>query len=281
MKEFIFDLMFRPEPLRIIFAREVVKRFKLLSYQDRVAIGATNRPHYAYCIFQAARLAEALRYPKISIIEFGCGGGNGLIIAENHIAEVEKIFNVKLELYGFDVGSGLPSPIDYRDNPHYFKAGLYKMDELALKNELKRAKLVIGDIAVTASNFFKEYNAAPVGCIFHDMDFYSSTSESLKLLDAGSAHFLPRVFMYFDDIVGDDTWLCSEFTGERLAIEEYNEQHSMQKICPNYFLLEARRIPWFSSMIRIFHDFSHPNYNDYIADAAQIYHESRIRLRLN
>ena len=273
--------MCRPEPLRLILVREVIKRFNLLSYQDRVAIGALKRPHYAYCIFQAAKLAEALGYPRASIIEFGCGGGNGLVIAEKHIAEVEKIFNVKLELYGFDLGSGLPSPMDYRDNPHYFKAGLYKMDEVALERELKRAKLVIGDIKATAGNFFQQYNAAPVGCIFHDMDFYSSTSEALKLFDAGPAHFLPRVFMYFDDIIGDDIWLCSKYTGQRLAIEEYNKQHKMQKICLDYFLLEAHRIPWFSSMIRIFHDFSHPKYNDYVADAAQIYHENRIRLRLN
>ena len=87
--------------------------------------------------------------------------------------------------------------------------------------------------------------------------------------------------MYFDDIVGDDTWLSSEYTGQRLAIEEYNKQRTMQKICPDYFLLEAHRIPWFSSMIRIFHDFSHPKYNDYVADAAQNYHENRIRLRLS
>src|SRR5277367_3404106 len=102
MKDFILDIMFRPEPLRIILAREVIKAFNLLSFQDRVAIGALKRPQYAYCIFQAARLAEKLRYPRISVIEFGCGGGNGLVIAEKHIDEVEKIFDVKLELYGFD-----------------------------------------------------------------------------------------------------------------------------------------------------------------------------------
>jgi hypothetical protein len=279
MKDFFLSIMFRPEPLRIILAREIIKAFNLLSFQDRVAIGALKRPQYAYCIFQAARLAEKLRYPRISIIEFGCGGGNGLVIAEKHIAEVEKLFNVKLDLYGFDLGFGLPMPVDYRDNPHYFKAGLYKMDEVELKRKLKRTQLVIGDIKVTCGNFFDEYSPAPVGCIFCDLDFYSSTFESLKLLDAGPSHFLPRVFMYFDDIIGDDVWLCNDYTGERLAIEEYNKNHSMQKICPDYFLLEAHRIPWFSSMIRIFHDFLHPRYNDYIADDEQIYLENRIRLR--
>jgi hypothetical protein len=69
---------------------------------------------------EAAILASLLGYPKISVIEFGCGGGNGLLNAEMHINEVMKIFAVDIELYGFDCGSGLPSPRDYRDMPHYF-----------------------------------------------------------------------------------------------------------------------------------------------------------------
>ena len=139
MKDFFLSIVFRPEPLRSILAREIIKTFNLLSFQDRVAIGALKRPQYAYCIFQAARLAEKLRYPRISIIELGCGGGNGLVIAEKHIAEVEKLFNVKLDLYGFDLGSGLP--VDYRDSLHYFKASLYKMDEVELKRKLKKLSL--------------------------------------------------------------------------------------------------------------------------------------------
>ena len=138
---------------------------------------------------------------------------------------------------------------------------------------------MIGDIKATCGNFFDEYSPAPVGCIFQDLNFYSSTFESLKLLDAGPSHFLPRVFMCFNDIIGDDVWLYDDYTGERLAIEEYNKNHSMQKICPDYLLLEAHRIPWFSSMIRIFYDFLHPRYNDYIADYEQIYVENKIRLR--
>ena len=39
--------------------------------------------------------------------------------------------------------------------------------------------------------------------------------------------------MYFDDIIGDDTWLCNEFTGERLAIREFNQEHRSKKICKN------------------------------------------------
>jgi len=48
--------------------------------------------------------------------------------------------------YGFDSGSGLPPPRDYRDMPYYFRAGLYQMDRQALERNLKLAKLVIGDV---------------------------------------------------------------------------------------------------------------------------------------
>jgi hypothetical protein len=68
-------------------------------------------------------------------------------------------------------------------------------------------------------------------------------------------------------------------TGERLAINEFNKKHELKKICPNYYLLEVDRVPWFSSMIRIYHDFSHPRYNDYVADAEQDYLQNRIILK--
>ena len=62
-----------------------------------------------------------LGYSRISALEFGCGGGNGLLNAEMHIKEVTKLFSVDIDLYGFDAGSGLPAPTDYRDMPHYFR----------------------------------------------------------------------------------------------------------------------------------------------------------------
>ena len=262
-----------------MLARKLIKTFRLLPYEDRVTFGAVERPTYAYCIFQAAKLASLLNYKKISILEFGCGGGNGLVIAEKHILEVERLFDVKLELYGFDMGSGLPKPKDYRDMPYYFKDGLYKMDTDTVKRKLKLAKLVIGNVRETCKTFFEVYDPAPIGGVLHDLDYYSSTSDSLTIFDAGSSNFLPRVFMYFDDIIGGDVWLSSDYTGELLAIDEFNRQHKSQKICPNYFLREQYRIPWFSSMIRIYHDFNHPKYNNYIGATEQIWLENRIKLR--
>jgi hypothetical protein len=106
-----------PAPMRSL-ARKAVKAFSLFSYEDRLRFCAIDRPHYGHCLFEAAKLAARLNYPRISAIEFGCGGGNGLLCAEMHVSEIEKVCPVKFDLYGFDSGEGLPAANDYRDFPY-------------------------------------------------------------------------------------------------------------------------------------------------------------------
>jgi hypothetical protein len=266
-------------PLRSL-AKMFIKRFSLFSYERRLSIQAVERPHYGYCIFQAARLASLLGYTKISVIEFGCGGGNGLLNAEMHIEETMKTFPVSVDLYGFDLEVGMPPPIDYRDMPHYFRSGFYPMDREPLERRLKRARLVIGEIRDTCSTFLQKYNPAPIGCMLHDLDYYSSTRDALALFDGASSYFLPRVFMYFDDIIGDDVWLCNEFTGERLAINEFNQKHRSKKICKNLYVQKRYPNSQWPDQIYIHHDFEHPRYNDFIADKEQVGHQNSIRLRV-
>jgi hypothetical protein len=265
--------------LRLPLARRLKNRLRPPSYLDRLASGEIERPHYGYCIFQAAKLASLLKYPKISVIEFGCGGGNGLLNAEMHIREVMNIFPVEIELYGFDTGTGLPAPHDYRDMPHYFRRGLYKMDRQALERRLTNAKLVIGDVKATCATFFIEHNPAPIGCMLHDLDLYSATKDALTLLDADPSHFLPRTFNYFDDILGDDVWLCNEFTGERLAIEEFNREHPSKKFCKCDYLPLLYPNFWWPHQVYVEHDFEHPRYNDFVGAAQQMIHQSNIKLR--
>jgi hypothetical protein len=278
-KDLLLKILGARRPPILVLARQVIKTLSLLSYGDRVFLGALDRPHYGYCIFQAAKLAMLLNYPRISVIEFGCGGGNGLINAEKHIAEITKIFAVDIELYGFDGELGLPRPEDYRDMPHYFKAGLYELDRSALEKKLRITKLVIGDVKETCRSFFKKYSPAPIGCIFHDLDYYSSTTHALSLFDADSAYFLPRVFMYFDDIFGNDVWLCNNYTGERLAIVEFNMNHRLKKICPHYSLPLQYPDTWWPPHVSIYHDFEHPRYNDFIAYEKQAMHKDEIKLK--
>jgi hypothetical protein len=237
-----------------------------------------DRPHYGHCIFESAQLATRLGYPRISVLEFGCGGGNGLMSAESHIAEVMKLFPVEVELYGFDTGTGLPPLEDYRDYAHYFKPGQYVMDPATVRNKLKRGKLVLGNVKDTCKTFFSEFDPAPIGCIFHDLDFYSSTRDAFTLFEADSSHFLPRIFMYFDDIIGNNTWLASEFAGESLAIEEYNEMQTTRKIAKNRAIPRDYPDQRWKDQIYVHHDFAHPNYNTFVADEEQRKHEAAIRI---
>jgi hypothetical protein len=61
-------------PVNVFLARKAIQAFSLFSYEDRLKICAIDRPHYGHCLFEAAKLAARLKYPKISAIEFGCGG---------------------------------------------------------------------------------------------------------------------------------------------------------------------------------------------------------------
>ena len=56
------------------------------------------------------------------------------------------------------------------------------MDVEKLTNKLEKAQLVIGDIKNTTRNFYRKYNPAPIGCIFFDLDYYSSTLDGFNIL---------------------------------------------------------------------------------------------------
>jgi hypothetical protein len=212
-----------------------------------------------------------LRIPKISAIEFGVAGGNGLVVAEQHIQWVQRETGVAIELYGFDSGEGLPPPEDYRDLPFGWRAGFFKMDRAALERRLTMSRLIFGNVRDTVSSFFERYNPAPVGCIFHDLDFYSSTRDSFKLLEAPSERLLPRIYNYFDDIIGSDLGLQSDFVGQRLAIREFNDSHTDRKMATCYQFAHRRKQKRWYQQIFAFHDFTHPLYNQYIdADAPDL-----------
>jgi len=196
-----------------------------------------------------------------------------------HIAEISRIFPVKIELYGFDTGSGLPGGKDYRDLLHYFEPGQFRMNYEVLQSKLHIGKLILGDVRETCKTFFSDYNAPPVGCIFHDLDFYSSTRDALTLFDSDDSHFLPRVFMYFDDIIGNNIWLANEFLGEQFAISEFNERHTMKKIVANRYMPLKHPDQSWTRQIFNYHDFEHPDYNSFVGAPEQRQHEEDIRLR--
>ena len=266
----ILNTLLDPYPHRS-FVIHLAKKYKPGSYEQRLRIGAVERPHYGYCVYHSAKLAAKLGIKKISVLEFGVAGGNGLLNLEYHIQEIEKILPVKISVFGFDTGSGLPNPIDFRDLPHRFKQSSYKMDIPALRARLQKAVLVIGNVKDTTTNFFEEFDPAPIAAILFDLDYYSSTVEALKIFDsnANENYFLPRVYCYFDDVLGTEVELYNDYVGERLAIREFNQTHTTKKISISYHLLKHRVIEKWHHRIFIYHDFAHNRYNDFVGSVEE------------
>ena len=109
------------------------------------------RPNYTWALLHAGYLAKTLGMRRISAIEFGVAGGNGLLALENAAELVEQKIGVKVDVYGFDTGAGLPPPLDYRDLPNLYTETAYRMDVDKLKERLKRARLILGLVEETVS----------------------------------------------------------------------------------------------------------------------------------
>jgi hypothetical protein len=85
--------------------------------------------------------------------------------------------------------------------------------------------------------------------------------------------------MYFDDLDGDDVWLCNEFTGELLSIEEFNRKHPLKKICKNRFVTKQYPNSWWRDRVYVHHNFEYPRYNDFVADKEQARLQGATKLR--
>lgn len=257
--------------------RKLDKYFDL-SPEFLVKTNSMERPNYAYCLYHSAILAKRLGYHSLSVIEFGVAGGNGLVFLEQFANKIKKYYNLEIEIYGFDLGSGLTKPKDYKDLNYWFKEGFYKMDQNKLEKRLKYTKLIIGDVKDTIDNFFERFNPAPIGAIFHDLDYYSSTINSFKIFNFDEKFYLPRIFNYFDDILGTELEMYNEFSGELLAIEEFNMQNSSKKILLNKNLITSNNEKW-RSQIYYFHNFEHNDYNKFIGGTDQELLNKNLALR--
>ena len=179
--------------------------------------GRVLKPNYTWGVMQGAHLAKAIGIGRISVLELGVAGGNGLI--QKRIAQkVEEIFGMSIDVFGFDTGTGLPKPDDYRDMPNLYAESDFKMDPEKLKKLLKKAHLLLGLVEETIIAFINS-RPAPIAFIAFDLDYYTSTMSTFKLLEADHSLILPRIHCYFDDIIG---FTHSDYTGERLAISEFN-----------------------------------------------------------
>jgi hypothetical protein len=188
--------------------------------------GGLERPDYAWAGLQGLNLAKVLGLPRVSFIEFGVAGGNGLVALENIARHLQTIFGIEIDVYGFDAVGGLPKSRDHRDLPNLWREGSYSMDPEKLERRLKKAKLILGLVEETMPKFL-EAKFSPVAFIAFDLCFYSSTMKAFQIFEADHSVLLPRVHCFFRNILGRT---FGDHNGERLAISDFNASHVMQKI---------------------------------------------------
>jgi hypothetical protein len=257
-----------PVPLRFLMMRWLDQRFGMFSYLTSLELGSVDRPWYGYPLLHSAWMARKLGHKRISAIEFGVAGGNGLVSLERHAERVTKETGVEIAIYGFDTGRGMPQPQDVRDIPYLWQAGDFAMDEAKLRARLKAAKLQLGLVEDTVAQFFAKENPSPIAFISFDMDYYSSTMAAFKIFEADHKYFLPRVTCYFDDLAGGIIDAYNEFTGEVLAIADFNAAHADMKIGRVRGLRHySKNIPrqW-HEQIYVAHRFAHPDYGRSVND---------------
>jgi hypothetical protein len=226
----------------------------------RIAHDLIIRPHNAYGILHAADQARALGLRSVSILEFGVAAGAGLTNIAKIAERVTRATGVDFQIFGFDTGSGMPSPRDYRDHPDLYAEGDFPMNQAALRAILpSNTSLMMGDVAETVPAFLEKLSIdAPVGYIVIDVDYYSASRDALAVLGAEDpSKYLPLTLAFFDDVAlpQHNSW-C----GELLAIAEFNDSALMRKIERDAFLADRRiyrRADWIKQMYSV-HVLDHP-----------------------
>ena len=98
------------------------------TFRRKVDFDLVIRPHNAYSLLKAADIAKHAGLSEITALEFGVATGAGLMNMARIAGKVESETGVRIKLVGFDTGTGMPPPLDYRDHPENYKAGDFPMD---------------------------------------------------------------------------------------------------------------------------------------------------------
>lgn len=217
------------EPPFRTLTRVVVRRLPV-SVRTRELWDISPRPGYLLGLLNGAELARYQQVPEICALEFGVAGGQGLLALQSEADAVEKETGIRIKVYGFDRGTGLPETTnDYRDHPDYWKPGDFPMDEHLLRAKLQpRTQLILGDVEETTQRFVERIQDSPIGFISFDLDLYSSTTHAFTVLAHPNKRMLRQVPLYFDDVV--ESFVSHRFAGELLAIDEFNERSETVKI---------------------------------------------------
>ena len=270
MNMYVFRRLLQPGKLRKVFVERLTEPVHLNvlsllvslagSYRAKVDFDLIVRQQYAFPILYAADCARKFGAKAITIIEFGVANGAGLLNMCRIAERTRRATGVEFKVFGFDSGVGMPAAVDYRDLPEVFQQADFPMNVEKLTDALpSMAKLIIGDIEQTVPKFLQEFDFnAPIAFIAVDVDYYSSAKKTLAILNYEDPRaYLPFVPVYLDDIGVDGS---NPWTGELLAVSEFNAESRYRKIAP-FTLLRSRRIfknpQWIDRMF-LAHIHDHP-----------------------
>jgi hypothetical protein len=178
----MWDRLLMEQPFRV-FTRTALK-YLATSVRTKCKWDLSSRPGYMLGVLSAADQANRQGVNRISVIEFGVAGGNGLLELERIAALVEKELGVHIDVVGFDMGpEGLPMFVgDHRDHPDKWKQGDFPMEIYSLLKKIyPRTKLIIGNVKTSVEKYIDAHNENPIGFVSFDMDLYSSTTDALRL----------------------------------------------------------------------------------------------------
>jgi hypothetical protein len=265
----VFDEMARARSLMRsldprVMLRRLIKRVPGLSYITRAHFDAVDYPQYAYGVLIGCMQARALGLDRMTAVEFGVAGGNGLLALGQAGHEIGGALGVAVEAVGFDTGIGLPHSGDLRDLPYWYSAGDYRMDVERLKARLGDCRLVLGNVADTLPGFLAGLKA-PIGFCSFDVDYYTSTRDALAVLTGPPETRLPRVLCYFDDIHIGDLAYVSPRIGQLAAIGDFNRANPDAELAKVDSLRHNRPIEatW-NDVTYVFQDFRHPLFTQHI-----------------
>ena len=238
------------KPLRVALLGYLSLKFK------------TFKPHYESILYEACLEAKKLGINQVSVIELGVAGGAGIISLEKYKKKIEKVLDINIEIYGFDMGSGLPKIEADEDLPFLWRKGLYNIDKTALEKKVN-SKIFYGDVKNTVDDFIK-INKNNICCIFFDLDLYTSTINFLNQIPKIKDHLLPRVLCYFDDVYVFENYI-NQFNGVFKAIEEFNKNFSEFKLGYSVDHFKNFKFPLARTSIYTLHCFKNHLYKKYIS----------------
>ena len=226
------------EPLHLNVASLFVAAFG--SLRSKIYFDLLPRQANAFALLAVADQARERGLSRVTVVEFGVANGAGLLNLASLAARITAETGVEFSIVGFDSGTGMPPPRDYRDHPEFYHEGDFPMQE---PDELRRrlpasGELIVGDISETVPAFLTSLRPdAPLAYVVLDVDYYWSAVSCLKVLTGPSELYLPTTVLYLDDIQYS---AHNRWQGELLAVGEFNDQQSMRKISPYNFLRASR-----------------------------------------